>query len=60
MAKSTAALIRKQEALTLDHLADSLHAVGQRDEARDVWSAALVLLEALDHPDADKVRDKLR
>ncbi len=47
------------EAITLDHLADSLGAVGERDEARDVWGAALVLLEALDHPDAENVRDKL-
>ena len=48
------------EAITLDHLADSLHAVGERDEARDIWGAALVLLEALDHPGADQVRGKLR
>jgi hypothetical protein len=48
------------EAITLDHLADSLHGVGERDEACDVWGAALVLLETLDHPDADKVRDKQR
>jgi hypothetical protein len=34
-------------------------AAGHRDEAHDAWRRALVILDDLDHPDAEQVRDKL-
>jgi DNA-binding SARP family transcriptional activator/tetratricopeptide (TPR) repeat protein len=50
---------RYAEARTLIHLADTQRATGDRDAARDTLRLALGLLTALDHPDADQVRDSL-
>jgi tetratricopeptide (TPR) repeat protein/transcriptional regulator with XRE-family HTH domain len=47
------------DAVTLVRLGDVHLAAGHRDEARDVWRQALVILDDLDHPDAEPVRDKL-
>ena len=48
------------QTLTLTHLGDAYQAAGDATAARDAWRQALVILDDLEHPDADKVRDKLR
>lgn len=45
---------------TLDHIADIEEARGERDAAGRSWRETLAILEDLDHPDAGKVRAKLR
>ena len=48
------------QALTLTHLGDANLAAGDASAARDAWRQALVILDDLQHPDADEVRAKLR
>jgi tetratricopeptide (TPR) repeat protein/transcriptional regulator with XRE-family HTH domain len=45
---------------TLSRLGDTHLAIGDRDLARQAWQQALAILDDLQHPDAGKVRDKLR
>jgi len=47
------------EAVTMVGLGDVHLAAGRRDQAREVWRQALAILDELDHPDAEQVRDKL-
>jgi DNA-binding SARP family transcriptional activator len=51
---------RYNEADTLTHLADTRHATGDTRAARETWDRALRILDDLDHPDADRVRARLR
>jgi DNA-binding SARP family transcriptional activator len=51
---------RHTEAETITHLGDTHHTVGDDDAARAAWRQALEIYEGLDHPDAEKVRAKLR
>jgi DNA-binding SARP family transcriptional activator/Tfp pilus assembly protein PilF len=51
---------RFYQALTLTHIGDVGHASGEIRRARDAWREALDIFEDLHHPDADKVRAKLR
>jgi DNA-binding SARP family transcriptional activator len=44
----------------LGHLGDTQHAAGNFAEARAAWEEALVILADLQHPDADRIRAKLR
>ena len=48
------------EADTLVHMGDSHHAQGDALSAQHRWRQALVLYEGLDHPDAERVRGRLR
>jgi DNA-binding SARP family transcriptional activator/Flp pilus assembly protein TadD len=48
------------EADSLVNLGDTHHAAGDHDQARRAWRRALVILDELDHPDADPLRAKLR
>jgi hypothetical protein len=50
---------RYQEADTLANLGGVRLATGDPPAARDDWQRALVILDELDHPDAEKVRAKL-
>jgi tetratricopeptide (TPR) repeat protein/transcriptional regulator with XRE-family HTH domain len=50
---------RFNEALALTHLADTRHAAGEMAQARQGWQQALVILDDLQHPDANQVRAKL-
>ncbi len=50
---------RYQEADTLANLGDVRLATGDPPAARDDWQRALIILDELDHPDAEKVRAKL-
>ena len=45
---------------TLGHLGDACHAAGEPAEARAAWEEALAILDDLRHPDADRIRAKLR
>ena len=47
------------EAETLTHLGDTRQAAGDLAQAREAWQQALAILEDLQLPDADQVRDKL-
>jgi DNA-binding SARP family transcriptional activator/tetratricopeptide (TPR) repeat protein len=47
------------EAETLIRLGDACHAAGDRRSARHAWLHALRLHEALDHPRAEEIRDRL-
>jgi len=49
-----------REAVTLVRFADCHQAAGDAPAARREWTAALAILERLDHRDADAVRDKLQ
>jgi DNA-binding SARP family transcriptional activator len=51
---------RYNEADTLTNLGDTSDADGDQDRARDAWRKALAILHELHHPDADRVRAKLR
>jgi len=51
---------RFDEADTLTRLGDTHHAADELASARETWLQALAILEDLQHPDADQVRDKLR
>lgn len=48
------------EADTLVHIGEAWEADGSRERAADAWRQALEILEAIAHPDAEHVRDKLR
>jgi tetratricopeptide (TPR) repeat protein len=48
------------QANTLTHLGDAHHARGELQQARQAWQQARDILIELDHPDADKLRGKLR
>jgi tetratricopeptide (TPR) repeat protein len=50
---------RYEEAATLTNLGGTLHAAGRADDAREAWQQSLLILDDLDHPDADEVRAKL-
>jgi DNA-binding SARP family transcriptional activator len=50
---------RYAEALALDHLGDTHHAVDDVDSARKVWRMAVAILEGIRHSGADQVRAKL-
>ena len=49
----------REEAITLSHLGDTHEAAGQADLAREAREHALVILDRLEHPDAERVRAKL-
>jgi DNA-binding SARP family transcriptional activator/tetratricopeptide (TPR) repeat protein len=51
---------RFYEADILTHLGDTHHTGGGLEAARDAWQQALLILDDLQHPDADRVRAKLR
>jgi tetratricopeptide (TPR) repeat protein len=44
---------------TLGHLGDARYAVGDLAGARADWEESLVILDDLDHPDANQIRAKL-
>lgn len=48
------------QAVTLAHLGDSYHAAGELPRAVQAWRQALIILDDVGHPDAAKVRGKLR
>jgi DNA-binding SARP family transcriptional activator/Tfp pilus assembly protein PilF len=50
---------RHGQAETLTHLGDMRRAASSPQAAVETWRQALDILEALHHPDADQVRDKL-
>jgi DNA-binding SARP family transcriptional activator/tetratricopeptide (TPR) repeat protein len=50
---------RYNEADTLLALGDSQHDAGQTSAARQAWQAALAILEALEHSDAESARARL-
>jgi DNA-binding SARP family transcriptional activator/Flp pilus assembly protein TadD len=50
---------RHGQAETLTHLGDMRHAASSPQAAIATWRQALDILDALHHPDADQVRDKL-
>jgi tetratricopeptide (TPR) repeat protein len=52
--------IRYYQAVALIHLGDANQTAGDLDRTRTVWQQALGILEELDHPEADRVRAKLR
>ena len=49
-----------EQAETLSRLGDTHLSIGGRDAARDVWEQAKTILEDLQHPDAENVRQKLK
>jgi DNA-binding SARP family transcriptional activator/tetratricopeptide (TPR) repeat protein len=51
---------RYHEAETLARLGDTHQAAGDTDDAGTSWHNALVILDDLDHPDAEQARAKLR
>ena len=51
---------RYNQASVLIHVGENLSASQDLAGARVAWRAALAILEELNHPDADKVRDRLR
>jgi DNA-binding SARP family transcriptional activator/tetratricopeptide (TPR) repeat protein len=51
---------RYLEAETLTRLGDTHAATGDAGAARTAWWGALPILDGLDHPDADRVRARLR
>jgi tetratricopeptide (TPR) repeat protein/transcriptional regulator with XRE-family HTH domain len=51
---------RFDEAETLSRLGDTHTAAGRMDDARDAWRRAVAILDDIDHPEADRVRAKLR
>ncbi|MFC0554156.1 BTAD domain-containing putative transcriptional regulator [Planotetraspora thailandica] len=51
---------RYQEAGTLGRLGDTYVAIGDQPMATTVWRQALAILDGVDPPAADEVRDKLR
>ncbi len=50
---------RTGQAETLTHLGDMRSEAGSRQDAVAVWRQALHILDEIQHPDADQVRDKL-
>jgi DNA-binding SARP family transcriptional activator len=51
---------RVGEAQTLVRLGETFTRAGSPDEARQAWESALDILDELRHPDADRVRSRLR
>jgi tetratricopeptide (TPR) repeat protein/transcriptional regulator with XRE-family HTH domain len=51
---------RYGEAGTLTRLGQAQHALGDHTGARTAWREALAVLDALNHPDAEQVRERLR
>jgi tetratricopeptide (TPR) repeat protein len=51
---------RYNEAETLTHLGDAHQAAGDLTRARRAWREALVILDELQHSDADRLRGRLR
>jgi hypothetical protein len=51
---------RAQEARTLNRLGDAHQAAGSLDAARRAWQRAFDILDQFGHPDAARVRAKLR
>jgi DNA-binding SARP family transcriptional activator len=51
---------RYEVATTLGNLGDTRHAAGHLAGAREVWREALSILDDLAHPDADRLRARLR
>jgi tetratricopeptide (TPR) repeat protein len=47
------------QALALDHLGDAHAAAGEPDAAHDRWQQAAAILEEMQHPDAQQIRNKL-
>jgi tetratricopeptide (TPR) repeat protein len=47
------------QAVVLTHLGDARHDCGDLHLAREAWQQALDILDELDHPEADKLREKL-
>jgi DNA-binding SARP family transcriptional activator/tetratricopeptide (TPR) repeat protein len=45
---------------TLTHMRDSYEAIGEPGNAQVAWERALTILDDLDHPDAARIRVKLR
>jgi hypothetical protein len=50
---------RFNEADSLTHLGDALHAAGNARGATDAWAEALAILDTLGHGQADGVRARL-
>jgi tetratricopeptide (TPR) repeat protein/transcriptional regulator with XRE-family HTH domain len=50
---------RLTETGALTRLGDARHAAGELPQARESWQQALVILEDIQHPDAEEVRAKL-
>jgi hypothetical protein len=50
---------RFHEAEALAHFADTQHATGHPDTARDAWNQALAILTDLHHPTAQQIRARL-
>jgi tetratricopeptide (TPR) repeat protein/transcriptional regulator with XRE-family HTH domain len=50
---------RYYEGVQLAGMGDAYLALGDRDAAREAWSAGLAILDDLHHPDADDVRQRL-
>jgi DNA-binding SARP family transcriptional activator len=51
---------RYQQAATLTRLGDSYRSTGDEPQAADCWQQALVILDHLDHPEAEQVRARLQ
>jgi DNA-binding SARP family transcriptional activator/tetratricopeptide (TPR) repeat protein len=51
---------RYYEAAVLRHLGDTYQDAGEPRAARDAWQQARIILDELDHPDADQIRAMLR
>jgi tetratricopeptide (TPR) repeat protein len=51
---------RFYESMVLSHLGECHRELGQVDAARRTWTEAYVILDDLDHAEADGVREKLR
>jgi tetratricopeptide (TPR) repeat protein len=51
---------RYNEADTLARLGDAYRAADRADDAGAAWQRALAVLDAIDHPDADPIRARLR
>ena len=51
---------RYNEADSVTHLGDSMHAANDIASALEAWTGALTVLDELGHPDAEAVRAKLR
>ncbi len=50
---------RYEEATTLVRLGHTHHTAGNADAARHAWEQAIIILDALDHPDAEQIRATL-
>jgi hypothetical protein len=50
---------KPDEADSLIRLGDAFQAAGDADAAHGVWHEALAILDDLNHPEADDLRDRL-